>query len=218
MIMSHSYRIQDRNCSVYGLGSHLVVAGGELFMAAVLYCEFVRLMNCPYCEADVPAVLPGYNFQTWIDLSHAAAPSYSSLPAGTPESPSSSLPAESPRTTIPPRQTISRRQPASMKFVHLSLSPRSIPSDSDLYFNAMYITCHGAVSGSSMQLVTVRVQHHSSYVNADLYPGTGSFEDGSAGGGEAPQFHVHGHSQWIINATTYGAGTTPFFLLDHQCN
>ncbi|KAK6987530.1 hypothetical protein R3P38DRAFT_2986250 [Favolaschia claudopus] len=69
MIISHRYRIQDRDCSVYRLGSPLVSAGAEIFMAAILYRESTKEMSCPYCKAEVP-VLPGCNLQTSMDCNH----------------------------------------------------------------------------------------------------------------------------------------------------
>ncbi|KAK6987576.1 hypothetical protein R3P38DRAFT_3101870 [Favolaschia claudopus] len=98
IIRSNSYRIQNSECSVYRLGSPLVTAGTQIFMAAILYRPFARNMTCPWCNAQIP-VAPGHNFQTSIDCtvcgrrfstSQSAAEDYSNPHPRTPYSESTS--------------------------------------------------------------------------------------------------------------------------------
>ncbi|KAK7017276.1 hypothetical protein R3P38DRAFT_2986284 [Favolaschia claudopus] len=98
-IISHRYRIQDRHCPVYRLGSLLVSAGAEIFMAAILYRESTKGMSCPYCKAEVPA-LPGCNFQTSMDCNHCHQRFSSSSSLQAEAQGSRSLPKESPQTAI----------------------------------------------------------------------------------------------------------------------
>ncbi|KAK7056004.1 hypothetical protein R3P38DRAFT_3170662 [Favolaschia claudopus] len=70
IIQSNSYRIQNSEGSVYHLGSPLVTAGTQIFMAAILYrpyaIDIVTGMYCPWCKAYI-SVAPGHNLQTSIE-------------------------------------------------------------------------------------------------------------------------------------------------------
>ncbi|KAK7017312.1 hypothetical protein R3P38DRAFT_3201748 [Favolaschia claudopus] len=124
IILSHQYRIQNCECSVYRLGSRQVTAGTEIFMAAMVYGDSAK-MECPYCKTEVH-VSAGHNLDASIDCDHCRRRFSTSL-SRSPESPGPTASSEASDGTL---QTPSAPDTALFKIVHLVLYPqvRRMPS------------------------------------------------------------------------------------------
>ncbi|KAK7017303.1 hypothetical protein R3P38DRAFT_3201708 [Favolaschia claudopus] len=122
IILSHQYRIQDRECSVYRLGSRQVAAGAIIFMAAMIYGDSTK-MRCPYCQTEVP-VSGGHNLDTSIDCNRCRQRFSASL-SQPPQSPGASAsPPHALEICKETMQTPSASDTALFKIAHILLYPQ----------------------------------------------------------------------------------------------
>ncbi|KAK7055977.1 hypothetical protein R3P38DRAFT_1373511 [Favolaschia claudopus] len=119
IVLSHHYRIQNRESSVYRLGSRQVTAGAVIFMAAIIYGDSTTGTRCPYCKTKVP-VSAAHNFDTTFDCDrcHQRFSISLSRPPGSPGGPPTAQISETGEETI---QTPSPPDTALFKIVHLLL-------------------------------------------------------------------------------------------------